>query len=78
MRDDQFCAMEFHPDPEPPTIQVRMKYQRFHTVTVPVTVLTNLNPSLDLDSLTNMSWEWVVDGTQNLFPRVGLDDIRFE
>lgn len=71
-------SVEFHPEPEPPTIQVRMKYQRFHTVTIPVTLITNLNPALDLDALTNMSWVWTVDGTQNLFPRIGLDDIRFE
>lgn len=75
---DYLPQTEFYPDPEPFTVTVRMKYQRFISLTVPLTEIQAANPNLDLDQLVTIAWQWVSDGTSQVVPRMGLDDIQFE
>ena len=70
--------MEFHPEPSPPLTQVRLKYQRFITISIPVEAFLAVEPLLDFNSLTGMTMEFVTDGSAGGDIRIGIDDIRFE
>ena len=75
---DYLPGEEFHPEPAPPLTQVRLKYQRFITVAIPVTSFLEVEPLLDFSSLTGMTVQFVTDGSASEDIRIGLDDIRFE
>jgi len=67
-----------HPQPEPPTLTVPLKYQRFITVTIPLANFTQAAPFLDLTSLTGLRFVITTNGTATVDTRLGFDDIRFE
>lgn len=76
--DSRLPQVEFHPDPEPTSIIVRAKYQRFVTVTILLDDFIAANPNLRLDRLVSLAWQWTTHGTVSVPPRVGLDDVQFE
>ncbi|MGE3164838.1 MAG: hypothetical protein AB7O52_08025 [Planctomycetota bacterium] len=68
----------FHPTPEPPGTLVRMKYQRFVTVSLDLDQFTQRNPGLDLDRLTELDWTWTAGPGTTTTPRIAIDDILLE
>lgn len=68
----------FHPLPDPSTINVRMKYQRFFNVTLPLSDFTVQNSDLDLDRLLQIDWSWAAGPGTNTTPIIALDDVLFE
>lgn len=66
----------FHPQPSPPGA-VTLKYQRFMTVTLPLTLFSSNSPGLNLSSLVAAEFRLstVSNPTENV---LALDDIHFE
>lgn len=75
---DYLPDIEFHPEPAPPLTQVRLKYQRFITLAIPIDAFLAVEPLLDFSSLTGMTLDFVTDGSAGGDIRIGIDDILFE
>lgn len=76
--DPHLPQVEFHPEPEPPTLQVPLKYQRFLAVALPVSDFIAENPLLDVTRLAHLRFTFTTNGTAAVDVRIGLDDVRFE
>lgn len=75
---DHLPANPFHPASHPPGTLVRMKYQRFLTVTVALDEFTAANPDLDLTQLVTLAWSFSAVSAPLVPPRLALDDVRLE
>lgn len=73
-----FPSTTFHPDPDPASANILMKYQRFITIRVPLADFEAANPNLSLDALTQLGWTWSTVGATNTPPFVAIDDVSFE
>lgn len=71
-------SVTFHPEPEPVGTLVRMKYQRFISVSIPLAAFTLENPNLDLDRLTGLDWSWGAWPGITTAPTIAIDDVILE
>ncbi|MDE0961159.1 MAG: hypothetical protein OSB09_10290 [Planctomycetota bacterium] len=67
----------FHPETDPPGLQVPLKYQRFIQVAIPLAQFLAAQPQLDTSQLVQLEWQLTTVGSTNVDIRLGLDDILF-
>lgn len=67
-----------HPQPEPTTLTVPLKLQRFITVTMPIAAFTQAHPFFDATEVTSLRLIITTNGTNTVDVRLGIDDIVFE
>ena len=67
-----------HPQPQPSTLTVPLKYQRFMSVSLPLADFATANPFLDLSQLIGLRLIITTNGTATTDVRIGFDDIQVE